>query len=302
MEYTEISIEAKLKETAEKTEAALEQYFKDGWGGDTVLAEAMQYSLLGGGKRIRAFLVLEFCRLFGGTEKAAMPYACALEMVHAYSLIHDDLPCMDNDDMRRGKPSNHKVYGETMALLAGDGLLTKAFETLSCEAAEAACGPAAVTKAVRCLSARAGDNGMVGGQVIDLSTEHTPDVGMDVLQKMDEGKTVALIAAACAMGCIAAGAGEEQLRAAETYAWGVGMAFQIRDDILDVIGDSAALGKNTGADAQNGRRNYVSLLGIEKAQSLVEEYTDTAIRALDAFDGDSTYLADYARRLAGRMH
>ena len=266
------------------------------------LFEAERYSLLAGGKRVRPVLCAAFCELCGAEAEKALWFAAGVEMIHTYSLIHDDLPCMDNDDMRRGKPSNHKVYGETMALLAGDGLLTKAFETLSCEAAEAACGPAAVTKAVRCLSSRAGDNGMVGGQVIDLSTEHTPDVGMDVLQKMDEGKTVALIAAACAMGCIAAGAGEEQLRAAETYAWGVGMAFQIRDDILDVIGDSAALGKNTGADAQNGRRNYVSLLGIEKAQALVEEYTDTAIRALDAFDGDSTYLADYARRLAGRMH
>ena len=266
------------------------------------LFEAERYSLLQGGKRVRPVLCGAFCELCGADAGRALWFAAGVEMIHTYSLIHDDLPCMDNDDMRRGKPSNHKVYGETMALLAGDALLTGAFGLLSCEAAEAACGSAAVTKAVRVLSACAGDTGMVGGQVIDLSTENMADAGMDVLQKMDEGKTVALIRAACTLGCIAAGAGKEQLRAAETYAWGVGMAFQIRDDILDVIGDSAALGKNTGVDEHNGRRNYVSLLGIEKAQELVREYTETAVKALDVFRGDSTYLAAYARRLAERMN
>lgn len=266
------------------------------------LFEAERYSLLAGGKRVRPLLCGAFCVLCGAEAGRSLWFASAVEMIHTYSLIHDDLPCMDDDDLRRGRPSNHKVYGEALALLAGDGLLTKAFETLSCQEARETCGSEAVARAVNCLAEKAGDHGMVGGQVIDLNTEKNEAAGLDVLQAMDEGKTAALIEAACVLGCLAAHAGEEQIRAARVYAHGLGLAFQIRDDILDVIGDKNTLGKNTGVDVQNGRRNYVSLLGVEKAQQLVESYTEQAVQALSVFPGDSTYLAEFARRLACRMH
>lgn len=266
------------------------------------LFEAERYSLLAGGKRVRPLLCGAFCALCGDEAGHALWFASAVEMIHTYSLIHDDLPCMDDDDLRRGRPSNHKVYGEALALLAGDGLLTKAFETIACPQARETCGNEAVARAVSCLAELAGDHGMVGGQVIDLSTENNETAGLDVLQAMDEGKTAALIEAACVLGCLAAHAGEEQIHAARVYAHGVGLAFQIRDDILDVIGDQATLGKKTGVDAHNGRRTYVSLLGVEKAQQLVEEYTEQAVQALAVFPEDSSYLADFARRLAQRMH
>lgn len=258
------------------------------------VTEAMRYSLLCGGKRVRPALALAFCELCGGDWHRALPFACAVEMVHTYSLIHDDLPCMDDDDMRRGRPSCHKVYGEAMALLAGDGLLTKAFQC-ALEFPEA--GPAALGASR--LAELAGHAGMVGGQCIDLSAGGK-EVDMELLRAMDRGKTVALIQAACEMGVIAAGGGEDLLAAARDYAEGVGMAFQIRDDILDVLGDAGKLGKNTGMDSAHEKRNYVSLLGVERAQELVEEYTGEALKALDAFPGDSSFLRGFALELAGR--
>ena len=228
-----------------------------------------------------------------------MPFACAVEMIHAYSLIHDDLPCMDNDDMRRGKPSNHKVFGENYALLAGDGLLTKAFETALSGKAFCSAGIENSAKAAAVLARCAGEFGMVGGQCIDLETENR-EVSLDVLYAKDTGKTANLIMAACMMGCIAAGAREELVEAAKQYALYIGLAFQIRDDILDVTGDAAELGKNIGIDAQNGRCTYVSLLGLEKAQEMVEKYTADALDALALFDGDTTFLRDFAVQLAAR--
>ncbi|MBQ2668408.1 MAG: polyprenyl synthetase family protein [Clostridia bacterium] len=263
------------------------------------VTDAMRYSLLNGGKRVRAVLTLEFCKLCGGTEEMAMPFACAVEMIHAYSLIHDDLPCMDNDDMRRGKPSNHKVFGENYALLAGDGLLTKAFETaLSAEAFRVA-GVERAAKAASVLAACAGEFGMVGGQCIDLETENQA-VSLDVLYAKDTGKTANLIMAACMMGCIAAGAEDKLVEAARNYALHIGLAFQIRDDILDVTGTAEELGKNIGIDAQNNRCTYVSLLGIEKAQQMVDTYTNTALEALAVFSGDTVFLRDFALQLANR--
>ena len=257
--------------------------------------ESMRYSLLLGGKRIRPVLTLAFCRLCGGEPERALPFACAVEMIHTYSLIHDDLPCMDDDDLRRGKPANHKVFGEAMALLAGDGLLTKAFET-----ALAFTGPSGdAVRGAAILARCAGAAGMVGGQCIDLDSEGK-DVDLDLLREMDEGKTVALISAACQMGCAAAGAGEEALENARRYAQGIGMAFQIRDDILDVLGDAATLGKNVGMDSARDKRNYVSLLGVEEAQKLVERFTAQAEEALDAFSGDTSFLGELARSLATR--
>lgn len=257
--------------------------------------DSMRYSVFVGGKRIRPVMALAFCRLCGGKPEEALPFACAVEMVHTYSLIHDDLPCMDDDDLRRGRPTNHKVFGEAMALLAGDGLLTKAFET-----ALSFSGPSEDTlRGARILAQCAGAQGMVGGQCIDLDSEGKT-VDLDLLREMDLGKTVALISAACQMGCVAAGAGEDVLENARRYAEGVGTAFQIRDDILDVLGDAASLGKNVGMDAARDKRNYVSLLGVEKAQSLVDSFTAQAEQALDAFPGDTGFLRELARSLAAR--
>ncbi len=280
----------------EKIEAALEKYLPpaDPCALGSTVNEAMRYSLLSGGKRIRPVLTLAFCELCEGNISTALPFACGVEMIHAYSLIHDDMPCMDDDDMRRGKPTNHKVYGENIALLAGDGLLTKAFETiLSAENRETAAAAGAI------MAYYAGVKGMVGGQCIDLESEGG-EVDLDLLRKMDMGKTVALISAACQMGCVAAGAEPPLLQAAEKYAQGLGMAFQIRDDVLDVLGNSQKLGKNVGMDSAREKRNYVSLLGVERAQELVHEYTLKAQSALRGFPGDPSFLLSLAEGLEER--
>lgn len=274
-------------------ESALEQALPP-CSGPLAVTEAMRYSLLAGGKRVRPVLTLAFARLCGGDWRGALPFACAVEMVHTYSLIHDDLPCMDDDGLRRGKPTCHKVYGEAMALLAGDGLLTQAFAVLFTHP-----DPIKAAQAAKCLAGLAGYQGMVGGQCMDLGADGK-EVDLPLLRAMDEGKTVALIQAACQMGCIAAGAGEEALSAAGRFAQGVGMAFQIRDDILDVLGDARKLGKNTGMDSAHDKRNYVSLLGVDAAQQLVEEYTAEALAALDSFPGDGSFLRELAQKLAGR--
>ena len=287
------SFEPYLIRIEEALESVLPQPAKDVRTAPVI--ESMRYSLLAGGKRIRPVMVLAFCQLCGGDPQQALPFACAVEMVHTYSLIHDDLPCMDDDDLRRGRPTNHKVYGEAMALLAGDGLLTKAFET----ALSFSGVPEDALRGARILAQCAGADGMVGGQCIDLDSEGK-DVDLELLREMDQGKTVALISAACQMGCVAAGAEESLLEKARSYAEGVGMAFQIRDDILDVLGDAATLGKNVGMDSARDKRNYVSLLGVEEAQRLVETFTAQAEQALDGFEGDTVFLRELAQSLATR--
>lgn len=284
-----------LLEYRTQIEAALEKYLPAPDNNDHAgeVVKAMRYSLLSGGKRIRPVLTLAFCALCGGSVSAALPFACAIEMVQTYSLIHDDMPCMDDDDMRRGKPSNHKVFGEDIALLAGDGLLTKAFEVALSAPSETA------AKGALTLAQYIGDRGMVGGQCIDLKTEGE-SADLSLVKEMYLGKTVALISAACQMGCIAAGAPEDEINAAAAYAEGLGMAFQIRDDILDVTGSAEKLGKNIGMDIAHDKRNFVSLLGVEKSQALVEEYTDSAVKALEKFSGDATFLRDLAVGLAAR--
>ena len=281
-------IEQKLEELLPKEHCRYER-----------LIEAMRYSLLDGGKRVRPTLVLEFCRLCGGDVQAALPFACAVEMIHTYSLIHDDLPCMDNDDLRRGKPSNHKAYGEDTALLAGDGLLTLAFATMLSPESLAAVGADCAAEAAFQLASAAGIHGMVGGQEIDLRSEGKA-ISLETLQEMDEKKTGALILASARMGCALAGADERQRDAAEHYACAIGLAFQIVDDILDVEGDAATLGKATGSDAENQKSTYVSLLGLETAKQRVKELTHTAVRALEPFGEEGKALADFAKSLASR--
>lgn len=258
--------------------------------------DSMRYSVLGTGKRIRPVMTLGFCALSGGDDTLALPFACAVEMIHAYSLIHDDLPCMDNDTIRRGKPTNHMVYGEAIALLAGDGLLTKAFEvTANAEGIELE----GIAKAVSLLARMAGADGMVGGQCIDLELDQK-DARLDILQQMDMGKTVSLISAACQLGCIAAKADAALLSSADLYAQGMGMAFQIRDDVLGAVGDTSVLGKSVGLDAENGKQNYVTLLGVEHAQQLVKKYTKTALLELEKFPGNTDFLKALTLSLVDR--
>ena len=270
------SVETALRDAAEKVENALSDYLTEQYAGNTVVSEAMRYSTLGGGKRIRAFLVIEFCKLFGGSIDAALPYACALECIHAYSLIHDDLPCMDDDDLRRGKPSCHIKFGEAEALLAGDALLTHAFYFLSDAVASGDVSAEQCVRAVKELSTLAGMKGMIGGQYIDLKYENTP-ANLPVLVEMDTLKTAALIECACALGLIAADADDGEISYARDFARELGLAFQITDDVLE------AEDENDSSDEKNGKVTYVSLFGVEKAKELAAIHTKNALAALNHF-------------------
>ena len=256
------------------------------------LFEAMKYSLLAGGKRLRPVFAFEFCRLCGCDWKKAAPFAAAVEMIHTYSLIHDDLPCMDNDDFRRGRPTNHKVYGEALAVLAGDALLTDAFAV----AATAGLEGKAMADAIGILSECAGSLGMVGGQVLDIMSEERVLTEQEVLD-IQSRKTGALIRAACACGGIAGGAIDTQFDAACQFAAALGLAFQIRDDMLDVIGTQEEMGKGVGTDET--KNTFVRLYGLEKCVKLVQKYTNYAIEALNVFP-DTEYLIELAKSLTER--
>lgn len=291
-EYVRLINEAADKYVSEKSFEGRES------SGLSEMLKTMAYSLSNGGKRIRPMLTLEFCRLCGGDYKKAIPFALGAEMIHTYSLIHDDLPCMDDDDMRRGKPSSHKVFGEASALLAGDALLTLAFETvLSAEGVSAQ----AKAKAGLELAKAAGCSGMIAGQVMDLSNEGQ-SVSLEIIKETDKLKTGEMIRVSCVMGCIAADADEEKIKAAETYSNNIGLAFQIVDDILDVTSDAETLGKPIGSDSENEKSTYVSLLGLEKSAEYAEELTKDAKKALDIFGDEGEFLAVLADMLAGRKN
>lgn len=262
--------------------------------GQDSVAEAMRYSLENGGKRLRPVFCLEFASCMGLEKEKALDFAGAVEYIHTYSLIHDDLPCMDNDDFRRGKPSCHKKFGETTALLAGDALLTHAFG-LVCDAPLPA---DRIVKAVNALTSKSGVPGMIGGQVIDLKYE-SENPNLDQLLSVHRLKTGALLAAGCLLGCIAGGASDEQLEAADKFAYNLGVAFQIKDDILDVIGNSEVLGKPVGSDAENKKTTYVTLKGIEEAQKDVELYTSYAVSFLSAFR-NTEFIEALAYKLTNR--
>ena len=256
------------------------------------LFEAMRYSLLAGGKRLRGVLTLAFCEVCGGYAEQALPFAAAIEMIHAYSLIHDDLPCMDNDDFRRGKPTNHRVYGEAKAILAGDALLTAAFSQLAC----CKLPPERIVKAVALVSKSAGERGMVGGQVLDMDAEKRECTVQDVYD-IQSRKTGALICAACLLGVVAAGGSAAQEEAAEKFANSLGLAFQVQDDILDVVGDADKLGKSTGTDA--AKNTFVRIYGVEACRQLVVEETENAISALGCFE-NKQFLSELAMSLTSR--
>ena len=290
-------IEEKLQEYAAKIDARLDIILSESGQHYDEVVRAGRYSLLSGGKRIRPIILLEFYKLCGGADDCAYNFACALEMIHTYSLIHDDLPCMDDDDMRRGKPSCHKQYGEAMALLAGDALLTEAFGA----AAKTMGIPAdAVIKAIGQLSLLAGIGGMIGGQVMDI--EGTAQNDDDFLFDMYRLKTGALIRAAAVCGCILAGADEDKLSYAAEYGEKLGLAFQIIDDILDATGDSKLLGKPVGSDQKNNKDTIVVRLGLEHCRALADKYTDEALAALERFDGDKATLIELTNYLLSRNY
>ena len=285
---------SQIEKQCDAVNTELIKYIPESNDGHRDVTKAMRYSLSNGGKRLRPIFVLEFCRMCGGDVNKALPYACAIEYIHTYSLIHDDLPCMDNDNMRRGKPSCHKMYGEATALLAGDALLTHAFEI--CSASELS--DSQNLRAVSLLSQNAGVGGMIGGQVIDLKYEQSDPSISDILT-VHRLKTGALISAACILGCIAAGADDEKIALASRYAYMIGTAFQIRDDLLDILGDEEKLGKPIGSDADNDKTTYVTLVGADRAQQDVKTLTDKAVEILDSFS-ENDFMKTLSEYLVNR--
>ena len=259
------------------------------------LRDAMRYSLMAGGKRLRPVLLLASCEMAGGDAEKAMPYACALEMIHTYSLIHDDLPAMDNDDLRRGKPTNHKVFGEDVAILAGDGLLNAAAELMAARAVRM--GDLRGIRAMEIIMRRAGVTGMIAGQSVDVTSEGK-EPREDLVSYIHSHKTADLLEAAVEAGLALAGAPEDQLAAGREYAYHMGLAFQMTDDLLDVRGDAAQMGKNTGMDGN--KMTWVALRGIEGTERDAREEIDKAVRALEKLPGDTAFFADFARGILDR--
>ena len=298
-----MEFQRQLEEARELTENRLRTFFSGGG-----LEEAMRYSLLAGGKRIRPILTMKFCEAAGGTLEEALDFGCGVEMLHTYSLIHDDLPCMDNDDLRRGMATNHKKFGECVAILAGDALQAAAFQTvLSAKGKWRHGGKTAVALAAKILAEAAGETGMCGGQYWDTAGDGQPRTAED-LTDINNKKTGALLRAACMMGiCASMGrreVDESCMDAAWHYATNLGLAFQIRDDILDAVSTAEELGKPVGSDAANQKATYVNLLGVEACEALVLDYTVRAKEALDAgrWLGDTAFLRELADSLAVRKN
>ena len=291
-----IKTDMTLKEYKALIDTKLAEYFRADDMPQAGLFEAMRYSLNAGGKRIRPILVLEFCRITGGDCDKSLPVACAIEMLHTYSLIHDDLPCMDNDDLRRGKPTNHVVYGECTATLAGDALQAEAFGTILRSALPAE----SRAECARILADAVGADGMCGGQFLDMIGENKLLTAGE-LDEINSRKTGALLIAACTMGVATAGGNEKQSEAARRFGAAIGAAFQIRDDMLDVISTSEQLGKPIGSDAQEHKNTYMALYGAERCMKMIEKLTEVAKAALnEAFD-DTAFLCDLADSMVTRM-
>ena len=279
-------------------EAIIKKYLPIEEGNISKLVEAMNYSVLAGGKRIRPTIMLESYKLFGGTGKAIEPFMAAIEMIHNYSLIHDDLPAMDNDVIRRGKPSTWKAYGEATAILAGDALQTFAFETAT-KAFELSDRPDLVVRAIRVLAQKSGVGGMASGQDVDVQLAGKP-IPKEVLKDIYKLKTGCLIEAAAMIGAIMAGADDQEISIIRRAAADMGLAFQIRDDILDVTGNTAETGKTTGLDERNVKTTYVTLYGVEEAQQIVIDLSKAAIEKIDKLPGDKAFFHDFINQLEVR--
>jgi geranylgeranyl diphosphate synthase type II len=296
-----MTIKGRLAERALGVEKYLEGCLHDR-GIPNRLLQAMEYSLLAGGKRLRPVLTLAWATMLGGDTERVMPFAASLECIHTYSLIHDDLPAMDDDDLRRGRPSNHRQFDEATAILAGDGLLTESF-VLMAEASLVRGLPAErVLRAVSTLAVAAGSGGMVGGQAVDMEFTGRAEVTLDELRAMHAMKTGALITAACECGAVLAGASEDDVENAREYGRAVGVAFQIVDDVLDVVGDTGTLGKPAGSDAAMGKSTYPALVGLDRSRELAEGYASEALARLSAYNGrEKSFLADLSRYIVDRV-
>lgn len=266
-----------------------------------IIYDAMRYSVFAGGKRLRPILCISACELVGGDINIALPIACALELIHTYSLIHDDLPAMDNDDLRRGKLTNHKVFGEAIAILAGDALLNLGFEVLIKYALENTEYYKDILKAANEIAKASGSNGMIGGQVVDILSQNTT-ISFEELKFMHERKTGALIEASICSGAYIGGASDDDIELLRKYASFLGLAFQIRDDILDVIGKEQDLGKNVGSDKINGKSTFINIIGLDKSKEMVQELTMNSIQILNHFGEKSRFLRDLSYYLIERVN
>ncbi|MCX7715084.1 MAG: polyprenyl synthetase family protein [Clostridia bacterium] len=287
-----------LNNKIDKVNNALEGYLKNYKNPQKSIYEAMAYSLFAGGKRLRPVLMMSVCDMLGGDEEFCLPFAAAIEMIHTSSLIHDDLPAMDNDVLRRGKPTNHVVFGEAIAILAGDALLIKAFEIV------AECGlknvnQSNVLRAIRMLAEAAGSEGMIGGQVVDIESEGK-NIDGKMLEYIHLYKTGAIIRACATIGAVLANADEKQISTADAFARSLGMAFQIQDDVLDVEGDEQNLGKPIGSDTEKNKNTYVSLYGMEKSKQLICEYSSRAIDTIGEFGEKAEFLINLVKYLIDR--
>lgn len=280
----------KLKVRVEQIEDIIKKYMPDETGYQRTVIEAMNYSILAGGKRLRPMLMLETFRLFGGDGKVIEPFMAAIEMIHTYSLVHDDLPAMDNDEYRRGRKTTHVVYGEAMGILAGDGLLNYAFET-AVKAFDKTDDYKAVAKALKIFAQKTGIYGMIGGQTVDVENDGKP-ITKDMLDFIYELKTGALIEASMMTGAVLAGASDENIEKVKAVAINVGLAFQIQDDILDITSTMEVLGKPINSDEKNNKITYVSLEGLERAKHDVESVSNKALTLLDELEGNNEFLRE----------
>ncbi|HBA89190.1 MAG TPA: polyprenyl synthetase [Geobacter sp.] len=287
-----------LKQRCQLVDQALERFLPPGGELPASLHGSMRYSVFAGGKRVRPVLLLAACEAVGGTVKSALPAACAMEMIHTYSLIHDDLPAMDDDDFRRGNPTNHKVFGEATAILAGDALLTEAFILLAGDGE--GIDPAARLRVIHEIAYAAGSRGMVGGQMVDMESEGKEEIDLATLSYIHTHKTGALIRASVRAGAIIGGAGEERLALLSRYGEAIGLAFQIADDVLDVEGTTEELGKDAGSDQARGKATYPALVGLEASKARACELVDMALQALESFDDRAEPLRAIASYIVKR--
>lgn len=298
-EEIDVTFNEELKQWAEQVDLALERYLPSAETYPTVIHEAMRYSVFAGGKRLRPILVMAAAQAVGGSTEKVMPVACALELIHTYSLVHDDLPAMDNDDFRRGRPTNHRVYGEAMAILVGDALQTLAFELIA-QAAESFPAPA-VNRVTWEIARAAGSVGLIGGQVVDLLSEQQ-EINGATLEYIHRHKTGALFRAAIRAGAILGGATASQLESLTQYAEQMGLAFQIKDDLLDIEGDEEKIGKPLGSDLKNQKSTYPAIYGLEKTKKMAEVAAAEAINALKIFHHEAEFLRAIMHFIINRDH
>jgi geranylgeranyl diphosphate synthase type II len=289
-----------LKDRCQLVDAALDKYLPKESELPAVLHKAMRYSIFAGGKRVRPILLLAACEAVGGDIEKAVPAACAMEMIHTYSLIHDDLPAMDNDDFRRGRPTSHKVFGEATAILAGDALLTEAFILLSSPETAASVEPARLLLVMNEIGRCAGSRGMIGGQVVDMNSEGKPEIDFATVEYIHTHKTGALIKASIRAGALLGGADEAGETALVKYGEAVGLAFQIADDILDIEGTTEEIGKDAGSDLERGKATYPAVIGLTESKKRADELVDVALEALSGFDEKADPLREIATYIVKR--